>query len=67
MKERKIVNTIIIFELDNGEYAITSTKNEVLTHICASVLEYQNMPKEYFNDCPLGELVIKNGDKNEKR
>lgn len=62
MTTNNIVNATIVLEFDNGEYAITGTKNEAVIAVCCSLLKFKRMPKEYFETYSLAELDVE-GDK----
>ncbi len=61
MTSNNIVNATIILEFDNGEYAITGTKNRVVIDTCAALLQFKRMPREYFETYSLAELDIEGG------
>ena len=61
MTSKNVVNAIIVLEFDNGEYAITGTKNRIVIETCAALLEFKRMPKEYFQNYSLAELDIEGG------
>lgn len=63
MTSNNIVNATIVLEFDNGEYAITGTKNKAVIDVCCSLLEFKRMPKEYFENYSLAELDIEGGEK----
>lgn len=63
MTSNNIVNVTIVLEFDNGEYAITGTKNETVIDVCCSLLKFIKMPKEYFETYSLAELDIEGGGK----
>lgn len=63
MTSNNIVNVTIVLEFDNGEYAITGTKNEDVIDVCCSLLKFKRMPKEYFETYSLAELDVKGGEK----
>lgn len=63
MTSNNIVNATIVLELDNGEYAITGTKNKIVIDICCSLLEFKRMPKKYFENYSLAQLDIEGGEK----
>jgi hypothetical protein len=63
MTTNNIVNATIILEFDNGEYAITGTKNKVVIDTCAAILKFKRMPKNYFENYSLAELDIEGGKK----
>ena len=48
MTTNNIVNATIVLEFDNGEYAITGTKNKAVIDVCCSLLKFKKMPKKYF-------------------
>lgn len=58
MTSNNIVNATIILEFDNGEYAITGTKNKAVIDVCCSLLEFKRMPKKHFENYSLAELDI---------
>lgn len=58
MTSNNIVNATIVLEFDNGEYAITGTKNKAVVDVCCSLLEFKRMPKEYFKNYSLAELDL---------
>lgn len=62
MTSDNIVNATIVLEFDNGEYAITGTKNKAVIDVCCSLLEFKRMPKEYFRNYSLAELDIEGGE-----
>jgi len=62
MTTKNIVNATIVLEFDNGEYAITGTKNEVVIDVCCSLLKFIRMPEAYFQNCSLAELDIEVGE-----
>lgn len=62
MTSDNIVNVTIVLELDNGEYAITGTKNKAVINVCCSLLEFKRMPEEYFRNYSLAELDIEGGE-----
>lgn len=62
MTSNNIVNVTIVLEFDNGEYAITGTKNKVVIDVCCSLLKFKKMPKEYFQTYSLAELDIEGGE-----
>lgn len=63
MTTNNIVNATIILEFDNGEYAITGTKNQNVICTCCEFLQFKRMPKEYFENLSLAELDIEGGKK----
>ena len=63
MTTNNIVNATIVLEFDNGEYAITGTKNKAVIDVCCSLLEFKRLPKEYFRNYSLAELDIEGGEK----
>ena len=63
MTSDNIVNATIVLEFDNGEYAITGTKNQNVIRTCCEFLQFKRMPKEYFRNYSLAELDLE--DKNE--
>lgn len=58
MTSNNIVNVTIVLELDNGEYAITGTKNKMVIDICAALLQFKRLPKEHFRNLSLAELDL---------
>lgn len=62
MTTNNIVNATIVLEFDNGEYAITLTKNKIVIDTCAALLQFKRMPKEYFRNYSLAELDIEGGE-----
>lgn len=62
MTSNNIVNATIVLEFDNGEYAITGTKNKAVIYVCCSLLEFKRMPKKYFENYSLAELDIEGGE-----
>lgn len=58
MTTNNIVNTTIVLEFDNGEYAITGTKNKIVIDTCAALLQFKRLPKEFFRNLSLAELDI---------
>ena len=62
MTTNNIVNATIVLEFDNGEYAITGTKNKAVIDVCCSLLEFKRLPKEYFENYSLAELYIEGGE-----
>ena len=58
MTTNNIVNATIVLEFDNGEYAITGTNNHIVIDVCAALLEFKRMPKEYFENYSLAELDL---------
>lgn len=58
MTTNNITNATIILEFDNGEYAITGTTNEAVISVCAELLTFKKLPKDYFQEIPLGQLDI---------
>lgn len=58
MTTNNIVNAIIVLEFDNGEYAITGTKNKIVIDTCAALLQFKRMPKDYFENYSLAELDL---------
>lgn len=62
MTSNNIVNATIVIELDNGEYAITGTKNRVVIDTCVALLQFKRMPKKYFENYSLAELDIEGGE-----
>ena len=62
MTSKNVVNATIVFEFDNGEYAITGTKDKVVIDTCAALLQFKKMPKEYFKNYSLAELDIEGGE-----
>lgn len=62
MTSDNIVNATIVLEFDNGEYAITGTKNKTVIDVCCSLLKFKRMPKEYFRNYSLAELDIEGGE-----
>jgi hypothetical protein len=61
MTSKNVVNATIVLEFDNGEYAITGTKNKAVIDVCCSLLEFKRMPKKYFENYSLAELDIEGG------
>ena len=61
-KERKIMTTdnitsaTIIIELDNGEYAVTSTANRAVIDLCSALLEFKRIPKEMVQEINISEI-----------
>lgn len=62
MTSKNVVNATIILEFDNGEYAITGTKNNVVIDTCAALLQFKKIPKKYFESYSLAELDIEGGE-----
>ena len=62
MTSDNIVNATIVLEFDNGEYAITGTKNHIVIDVCTALLKFKRMPKEYFENYSLAELDLENDD-----
>jgi hypothetical protein len=62
MTSNNIVNVTIVLEFDNGEYAITGTKNQNVIRTCCEFLQFKRMPKEYFENYSLAELDIEGGE-----
>lgn len=62
MTSNNIVNVTIVLEFDNGEYAITGTKNETVIDVCCSLLKFKKMPKKYFENYSLAELDVEGGE-----
>lgn len=62
MTSNNIVNVTIVLEFDNGEYAITGTKNKDVINVCCSLLKFKKMPKKYFETYSLAELDIEGGE-----
>lgn len=58
MTTNNIVNATIVLEFDNGEYAITGTKNKIVIDTCAALLQFKRLPKGYFENYSLAELDI---------
>ena len=58
MISNNVINATIVLEFDNGEYAITGTKNKAVIDVCCSLLEFKRLPKNYFRNYSLGELDI---------
>lgn len=58
MTTNNIVNATIVLEFDNGEYAITGTKNQLIIRACCDFLTFKRMPKEYFRNYSLAELDL---------
>jgi len=65
MTTNNIKNATIILEFDNGEFAITGTTNETVISVCAQLLSFKKLPKDYFQEIPLGQLEIE-GERNEQ-
>lgn len=63
MTSNNVVNATIVLEFDNGEYAITGTKNATVIDVCCSLLKFKRMPKEYFETYSLAELDVEGGSK----
>lgn len=63
MTTNNIVSATIVLEFDNGEYAITGTKNKTVIDVCCSLLKFKKMPKGYFQTYSLAELDIEGGEK----
>ena len=63
MTTNNIVNATIVFEFDNGEYAITGTKNKIVIDTCAALLQFKRLPKEFFRNLSLAELDIEGDEK----
>lgn len=66
MTSDNIVNATIVLEFDNGESAITGTKNKAVIDVCCSLLKFKKMPKEYFETLSLSELDLED-KKDESR
>ena len=63
MTTNNIVNATIVLEFDNGEYAITGTKNKIVIDTCAALLQFKRLPKEFFRNLSLAELDIEGDEK----
>lgn len=63
MTSDNIVNATIVLELDNGEYAITGTTNQIVIRTCCEFLQFKKMPKKYFENYSLAELDIEGDER----
>lgn len=66
MTSNNVVNATIVLEFDNGEYAITGTKNRLVIDTCVALLQFKRMPKEYFKNYSLAELDIEGAEESTK-
>ena len=62
MTTKNIKNATIILSFDNGEFAIAGTTNEAVISVCAELLSFKKLPKDYFEEIPLGQLELEGGN-----
>ena len=58
MTTNNIKNATIVLSFDNGEFAIAGTTNKTVISVCAEFLSFKKLPKDYFQEIPLGQLEI---------
>ena len=56
MTTKNIKQATIIIELDNGEFAAMATKNEAIITLCATLLKFVKLPKEYVENLSFEEI-----------
>lgn len=61
MTTNNITSATIIIELDNGEYAATSTASRAVIELCSALLEFKRIPKEMVQEINLSEICDKEG------
>lgn len=61
MTTNNITSATIIIELDNGEYAATSTTSRAVIELCSALLEFKSIPKEMVQEINISEIYDKEG------